>query len=162
MIAVGDRLPEAELREKTDQGPVAVDLADLTRGTKVVIFGLPGAFTPTCDSAHLPSFIRVRDDLAGKGVSHVVCVAVNDVHVMRRWGEEAGALDGGIRMLSDGDGAFTKALGLAYDNPAAGMFNRSKRYAMLVEDGVVTRFHLDDAPGTCALSSGEAMLAELA
>ncbi len=161
MIGIGDRVPGATLLEKTDDGPQRVDLDGLLNGRKVMLFGLPGAFTPTCSSAHLPSFIRTADDFRAQGVDEIVCVSVNDIHVMRLWGEQVGAQAAGIRMLADGDGALARAMGLAWSNPDVGFHDRFRRFAMLVEDGVVTAFHLDEM-GVCAITTGEAMLAELA
>ncbi len=157
MITVGLRLPEARLLRPGAGGPEAVQLSALLNGRKVVMFALPGAFTPTCDSAHLPSFIRAADDLRAKGVDEIICLAVNDAHVMRYWGEVSGAAAARITMLADADAAFTKAVGMDYSNPNAGMFDRSKRYAMVVEDGVVTHFDMDP-PGQCSLSTGNAIL----
>ncbi len=117
-IALGDRLPEATFLEKGAEGIGPVPSAELFAGRRVVLFGLPGAFTGTCSTLHLPSFIRVADALRAKGVDEIVCVAVNDPHVMLAWGESSGAGAAGIRMLADADGAFTRAIGLTYDNPA--------------------------------------------
>jgi cytochrome c peroxidase len=160
MIAEGDRLPDASLRRIGPNGPEAVSLAEHLAGRKVILFAVPGAFTPTCDSAHMPSFVRTADDLRAKGIDEIICLSVNDAHVMRYWGETTGATAAGITLLADSDGALTEALGLLYDNPAAGMFRRSRRYAMIVEDGVVTEFQLEE-PGVCAVSTGDAILASL-
>ena len=160
-ISEGDRLPEATLTRLGAKGPEPVSVADLTRGRKVVIFAVPGAYTPTCHSAHVPSFIRTKDALMAKGVDEIVCVSVNDPFVMKAWGEATGANAAGISMLADGTGAYTAALGLNFDAPPAGLMGRSKRYAMLVEDGVVRVLHLEQAPGTCEISGGEAMVAAL-
>ena len=160
MIAVGDRLPGAQLLLKDADGIHRVDLSDRLAGRRVVLFAVPGAFTPTCDSAHLPSFIRNAEAFAGKGVDEIICVSVNDAHVMHVWGAQSGAEAAGITMLADGDATFTRALGLLFSNPAAGMVDRSRRYAMLIEDGVVKALHLDEL-GQCAISTGEAMLEEL-
>ena len=157
-ISVGDRLPEGQFIRLGAKGPEAVTVADLTAGRKVVIFAVPGAFTPTCHSAHVPSFIRTHAALAAKGVDEIVCVSVNDPFVMKAWGEATGASAAGISMLSDADGSFAKALGLSFDGAPAGLFGRSRRYAMLVEDGVVKVLNLEQSPGTCELSGGEAML----
>ena len=156
-IATGDKLPDATLARMGADGPETVSVAELTQGRKVVIFGLPGAFTPTCDSAHLPSFIRTRDHYAAKGVDEIICVSVNDLHVMRYWGEHSGATAAGITLLADPVAEFTKTIGMEFSVPQIGFLDRSKRYAMLVEDGVVTRLELD-APGQCAVSTGEALL----
>lgn len=157
-IAVGERLPEATLIEKTDAGMAPVTVGELTKGRKVVIFGLPGAFTGTCSTRHLPSFIGVAEKLRAKGVADIACVAVNDPFVMEAWGKGAGADKAGIRMLSDAGSELTGALGLRFSRPEAGLIDRSKRYAMLVEDGVVRVLNLEKSPGECELSSGEALL----
>ena len=157
-IAVGDRLPDATLIEKTEAGIAPVTLGELAKGRKVVIFGLPGAFTGTCSMRHLPSFIGVAETLRAQGVADIACVAVNDPFVMEAWGKGAGAGAAGIRMLSDAGSELTGALGLRFSRPEAGLFDRSKRYAMLVDDGVVTVLNLENNPGECELSSGEALL----
>lgn len=160
-ISVGDKLPDASFSRLGAKGPEQVTVAELTQGRKVVIFAVPGAFTPTCHSAHVPSFIRTLDALKAKGVDEVICLSVNDVFVMKTWGEVTGATAAGITMLSDGTGAFAKALGLSFDAPVPGLMNRSKRYAMSVDNGVVTVLHLEESPGTCEISGGEAMVAAL-
>ncbi|MCR9157432.1 MAG: peroxiredoxin [Rhodobacteraceae bacterium] len=160
-IAPGDTLPEATLVKMGADGPEAVSLADHAKGKKVVIFAVPGAFTPTCHSAHVPSFIRTKDQFAEKGVDEIICVSVNDPFVMKAWGEATGASDAGISMLGDAESAFTKAIGMDFDAPPAGLIARSKRYAMLVEDGKVTKLHVEESPGVCEISGGEALLAEL-
>lgn len=157
-ISEGDKLPDATLTEMAPNGPGSVDLGDKLKGRKVVIFAVPGAFTPTCHSAHVPSFIRTRDQFDAKGVDEVICVSVNDPFVMRAWGEATGASDAGITMLSDMDGSFTKSIGMDFDAPPAGLIGRSKRYAMLVEDGVVKLLNQEDNPGQCEVSAGEGLL----
>jgi glutaredoxin/glutathione-dependent peroxiredoxin len=142
-------------------GPETVDLGSLLEGRRVVIFAVPGAFTPTCHSAHMPSFVRTKDQFDARGIGDVVCIAVNDVHVLRKWAEVTGAEAAGIKVLSDGDGAFTRAIGMSFDAPATGMMGRSKRYAMLVEDGVVRTLHVETARGVCEATAGESMLATL-
>lgn len=160
-IALGDTLPEATLVKLGASGPEAVSLADHAKGKKVVIFAVPGAFTPTCHSAHVPSFIRTKDQFAAKGVDEIICVSVNDPFVMKAWGEATGATEAGITMLGDAQSAFTKAIGMDFDAPPAGLIARSKRYAMVVEDGKVTKLHVEESPGVCEISGGEALLAEL-
>lgn len=160
-VQVGDTLPEASLSRLGAEGPEQVSLSSLTKGRKVVIFAVPGAYTPTCHSAHVPSFIRVKDDLAAKGVDEIICLSVNDVFVMKHWGDSTGASDAGLTLLSDGTSEFTKEIGMMFDAPPVGMMGRSKRYAMLVEDGVVTLFHAEESPGTCEISGGEALLAAM-
>jgi peroxiredoxin len=158
-IATGDKLPEARFLEKTAEGTTAVTTEALLSGRKVVLFGLPGAYTGTCSTLHVPSFIRVADRLRAAGIDDIVCVSVNDPHVMHAWGEATGALAAGIRMLSDADGAFTKAMGMDFTNAAAGFFGRSKRYALLADDGTVRVLNLEPSPGQCDVSGGETMLA---
>ncbi|WP_111732291.1 peroxiredoxin [Roseovarius amoyensis] len=160
-ISTGDRLPEATLAQMGTDGPEAVTLSERTKGRKVVIFAVPGAFTPTCHSAHVPSFVRTKDQFAQKGVDEVICVSVNDPFVMKSWGEATGATEAGITMLGDPEAAFTKALGMDFSAPPAGLIDRSKRYAMLVDDGVVKLMHVEESPGTCEVSAGEALLAAM-
>ncbi|WP_108260944.1 peroxiredoxin [Mangrovicoccus ximenensis] len=160
-IEAGQALPAGTLVKMGDAGPEAVEIGTLTKGRKVVIFAVPGAYTPTCSSAHVPSFIRTKDGFAEKGVDEIICVSVNDPFVMKAWGEATGAEAAGITMLGDADGSFTKALGLDFTAPPAGLIGRSKRYAMLVEDGVVTTLHLEESPGTCEISAGEGLLAAI-
>jgi cytochrome c peroxidase len=160
-ISQGDQLPDATLIELGANGPAPVSLADKTNGRKVVIFAVPGAFTPTCHSAHVPSFIRTKDQFDAKGVDEIICISVNDPFVMKAWGEATGAAAAGITMLSDADSGFTKAIGMEFSAPPAGLTDRSKRYAMLVEDGKVSLFQAEESPGTCEVSAGEALLENL-
>jgi cytochrome c peroxidase len=160
-ITKGDRLPETTFLEKGPDGIVPVPSRDLFAGRRVALFGLPGAFTGTCSTRHLPSFVRVADRLRAKGIDEIACVAVNDPHVMLAWGQGAGATEAGIRMLSDAASDFTTALGLAFDNPAAGMFRRSRRYSLLADDGVATILHLEENSGECSVSAGETLLGEI-
>ncbi len=160
-LHLGTRLPEATFPVIRDTGPDVVHLSEKLKGRRVVIFAVPGAFTPTCDSAHVPSFIRTATALREKGVDEIICLSVNDAHVMRYWGRTTGASEAGITMLADPDAAFTRAVGMAFSAPATGLLNRSRRYAILVEDGVVTRLHVEVKAGTCELSGGEAMLESL-
>ncbi len=160
-ISTGDRLPDATFSRFGANGPEQVELSSLTTGRKIVIFAVPGAFTPTCHSAHVPSFIRTKAEFDAKGVDEIICLSVNDPFVMKAWGEATGATEAGLTLLADGTGAFTKAIGLDFDAPPVGLMGRSKRYAMLVEDGTVTVLHLEESPGTCEVSAGEALLAAL-
>ena len=157
-IAVGDGLPEATFLEGGAEGPVAVTGSGLFAGRRVVLFGLPGAFTGTCSTRHVPSFIAVADGLRAKGVDEIVCVSVNDPFVLKAWGEATGATAAGIRMVGDAGSDFTEALGLGFSNPARGLIRRSKRYAMLVEDGVVRVLNVEKSTGECELSAGQTML----
>ena len=157
-ISTGDTLPAATLIQMGAEGPEEVALADKTAGRKVVIFAVPGAYTPTCHSAHVPSFIRTKDALAAKGVDEIICVSVNDPFVMKAWGEATGATAAGITMLADPQSALTTEIGMNFDAPPAGLMARSKRYAMLVEDGKVTVLQAEESPGVCEVSGGEAMV----
>lgn len=160
-ISQGDQLPDATLVELGAEGPAPVSMAEKTKGRKVVIFAVPGAFTPTCHSAHVPSFIRTKAQFDEKGVDEIICISVNDPFVMKAWGEATGAADAGITMLGDADSAFTKALGMDFSAPPVGLMDRSKRYAMLAEDGKVVLLQVEESPGTCEVSAGEALLASM-
>lgn len=160
-ISVGDRLPEATLVRLGPKGPEAVELSSLTKGRKVVIFALPGAYTGTCTTSHVPSFIRTKAQFDAKGVDEIICLSVNDPFVMGAWGESTGATKAGISMLGDAAAAFTKAVGMDFSAPAVGLIDRSKRYAMYVEDGEVKVLHAEESPGVCDLSGGESMLAAI-
>ncbi|MDO6729679.1 peroxiredoxin [Marinovum sp. 2_MG-2023] len=160
-ISVGDTLPQATLLQMGGEGPEAVELSPKLAGRKVVLFGLPGAYTGTCSTAHVPSFIRNKAAFDGKGVDEIICVSVNDPFVMQAWGEATGATEAGLTFLGDADGSFTKSIGMDFDAPPAGLHGRSKRYALLVEDGVVKVLNEEASPGTCEISSGEALLAEV-
>jgi len=160
-LAVGTAVPDATLLTFGEGGPEEVRLRDRLKGRRVVIFAVPGAFTPTCDSAHLPSFIRTAEQFRARGVDEIMCLSVNDVHVMRYWGQVAGAHEAGITMLADPAAEFTRAVGMDFSAPATGMLNRSRRYAMLVEDGVVRVLNVEEKRGVCEISAGEALLAAI-
>ena len=146
-IKQGDRMPDATVfRFGPDEGPEAVSTAAFCKGRKVVLFGLPGAFTRTCSAKHLPGFVRHAEAIKAKGVDEIACVSVNDAMVMKAWGDIHGAA-GRVTMLGDGNGALTAALGLASDMSAKGYGTRSKRYAMIVDDGRITHFALESEPG---------------
>tara|TARA_R110002124_G_scaffold166713_2_gene334080 strand:- start:29447 stop:29935 length:489 start_codon:yes stop_codon:yes gene_type:complete len=157
-ISKGDTLPDATLVELTGEGPKQVELSDRLAGRNVVIFALPGAFTGVCTTAHVPSFIRTADQLKSKGVDEIICLSVNDPFVMDAWDKQTGAGDAGIQMLCDPDSAFTKAVGMDFSAPPVGLINRSKRYAMYVQDGNVSVIQAEENPGQCDVSGGEAML----
>ena len=158
VISVGSTLPDATLQIMGAEGPMAVSLAAKLTGRKVVIFGLPGAYTGTCSLAHVPSFIRTKAKLEAKGVDEIICVSVNDAFVMKAWGEATGATAAGITNLGDPDSAFTKAIGMNFTVPAIGFHDRSKRYALYAVDGVVTVLHEEPSAGQCDISGGESML----
>ena len=165
-IKVGDRLPEGTLTELIEVetpgctiGPNSFAVADLAKGKRVVIFGLPGAFTPTCSAKHVPSYVANHDKLRAKKVDEVWCVSVNDAFVMGAWGRDQKS-GGKVRMMGDGSALFAKALGLEMDLTARGMGVRSQRYSMLVEDGVVKALNVE-APGKFEVSDAETMLRHL-
>ena len=156
-IQVGDKIPEGMFTVMGAEGPTGLSTADLFGGKKVVLFAVPGAFTPTCSAAHLPGFVVHVDDIKAKGVDTVACMSVNDVFVMHAWGQSANAEH--IQMLADGNGTFTEALGLVLDGTGFGMGARSQRFAMVVDDGEVTLLNVD--AGALEASSAEAILAAL-
>jgi glutaredoxin/glutathione-dependent peroxiredoxin len=159
-ISIGDKLPEATFLVFGPEGPKEVPSSEIFPGKKVVVFAVPGAYTPTCSREHVPSFVRTAEALSGKGVDAIVCIAVNDPFVMAAWGEATGAAESGIRMLADPSGAFTSALGLAFDAPPAGLYGRSRRYSMLVENGRVSQINVEPATA-CTISSGETILEQV-
>lgn len=160
-IEIGQSLPEGTLIKLGENGPEEVSVTSLTAGRKIVLFGVPGAYTPTCSAAHVPSFMRTKDGFADKGVAEIICISVNDPFVMKAWGEATGATEAGITMLGDASGAFVKAAGLDFDAPPAGLYGRSKRFAMLVDDGKVVALNEEANPGECEISAGETLLAAI-
>ena len=156
-ITVGDKLPQGKLLRVGANGPEAVDTADLAQG-RVALFGVPGAFTGTCTNAHMPSFVRNADAFRGKGVDRIVCMTVNDPFVAKAWADQTGATETGIEVLADADGSMTKALGLDFTAPPVGFFGRCKLFAAYIQDGVVKSMDVEDSPGTCSVSAGEALL----
>ncbi len=158
-IKVGDRIPSVSLTRMTEDGPAPIGTEDIFKGKKVVLFAVPGAFTPTCSAKHLPGFVEQAAALKAKGVDTVACVSVNDVFVMGAWGKDQGVGDK-VLMLADGSGVFTKAVGLELNLVSRGLGLRSERYAMIVEDGVVTLFNRE-AASAFEVSSAEAVLAAL-
>ena len=165
-IKIGDKLPESTLTEMIETetpgctiGPNAFQVSNLTKGKRIVIFGLPGAFTPTCSAKHVPSYTANYDKLKAKKVDEIWCVSVNDAFVMGAWAKEQKS-QGKVRMMADGSAAFTKAMGLELDLTSRGMGVRSQRYSMLVDDGVVTSLNVE-APGKFEVSDAESMLKQL-
>ena len=165
-IKVGDKLPDGTLTEfvATERpgctvGPNAFQVGELTKGKKIVIFGLPGAFTPTCSAKHVPSYVANIDKLKAKGVDEVWCISVNDAFVMGAWGKEQKS-EGKVRMMADGSATFTKALGLEFDLVARGMGVRSQRYSMLVDNGVVKSINVE-GPGKFEVSDADTMLKQV-
>jgi peroxiredoxin len=159
-IAVGDTLPQVNFRVMTADGPQVKTSDDVFRGKKVVLFAVPGAFTPTCHRNHLPGFLTNLDAIKAKGVDAIAVTGVNDVFVMNAWAEASGG-KGKIEFLADGNGDFAKAIGLALDATERGLGVRSKRYAMLVDNGVVKLLNVEDVPGKAEASGAEALLKAL-
>lgn len=158
-IKVGDRIPAGTLKQMTKDGPANVTTEQLFKGRKVVLFSVPGAFTPTCHAKHLPGYLELHDKLKAKGVDTIACLAVNDVFVMDAWGKASGIGDR-ILMLADGNADFTKALGLELDASGFGMGTRGKRFAMVVNDGVVTHLNVE-AAGEFRVSAADHVLGQL-
>jgi peroxiredoxin len=158
-IAVGDRIPDVQVMTNGAEGPVPVQTADVLGAGKVVLFAVPGAFTPTCSDYHLPSYLIRHDELKAKGVDAVVCVSVNDPFVMGAWGEAQGVGDQ-VLMLADGNGEFTHAVGLEMDGSRVGLGTRSQRYAAVIEDGVVPTLNVEPGPGL-TVSAADAILGAL-
>jgi peroxiredoxin len=165
MVKVGDRLPDVTLTESLEFGdacplsPKPVNVAAEAAGKRLVIFGLPGAYTPTCSAQHVPGYVQQREALTARGVDQIWCVAVNDGYVMAAWGRDQKAI-GKIRMLGDGNADFTRKLGLDRDLSQSGMGVRSRRYSLLVEDGVVKQVNVEEG-GKFEVSNAETMLKQL-
>ena len=158
-IKAGERMPAGKFKRMTKDGPKDMSTDELFKGKTVVLFSVPGAFTPTCDAKHLPGFVELADQIHAKGVNTIACMAVNDVFVMNAWGKASGVGDK-ILMLADGNAEYAKALGLELDAKGHGMGTRGQRFAILVKDGVATRVDVE-APGQFKVSAAEAILAHL-
>ena len=156
-IQVGDRLPQSTFRVMTPEGPTARTTDDVFKGRKVVLFAVPGAFTPTCHRNHMPGFVSKADEIKAKGVDAILVTAVNDVFVLDAWTKQSGS-KGKIEYLADGNGEFARAVDLTVDASGNGLGIRSKRYAMVVEDGVVKTLNVEDSPGKAEVSSAENLL----
>lgn len=158
-IKVGDKLPNGTLYEMSEDGPKPITVAELTQGKRIVFFGLPGAFTPTCSALHVPGYVAQADLIKARGVNQIVCVSVNDAFVMGAWAKEQKTGDQ-VRMLGDGNGLWSKALDLEMDLSQHGLGMRCQRFSMLVEDGVVKSLHIE-APGKFEVSDAQTMLSSL-
>jgi peroxiredoxin len=159
-IKIGDRLPQATFRVMTPDGPAAKTTDDVFGGRKVALVAVPGAYTPTCDRNHLPGYVQRADEIRAAGIDAIAVTAVNDVFVLKAWSQSAGA-DGKVEMLSDGNGDFAKAIGMSFDASGHGLGTRSKRYSMLVDDGVVKSINVEDVPSKADVSSAESFLNQL-
>ena len=155
-IKAGDKIPSATLMEMQDGSPTPLTTDSLFAGKKVALFALPGAFTPTCSAKHVPGFVQNYDALKAKGVDDILCLSVNDAFVMGAWGKDQGAGDK-VRMIADGNGEFTQAVGLEFDASKFGLGKRSQRYSMIVDNGVVTSLNVEE-PGAFEVSSADHML----
>lgn len=158
-IKPGDEIPSLTLYLKVDGKITAVNTAELFDGKRVVLFALPGAFTPTCSQAHLPGFVVKADEILDQGIDRIICLSVNDPHVMAAWGEQNHVEDK-IQMVADGNGEFTRAIGMQIDRSEVGMGERSQRYAMILQNGIVELLNLEQ-PGQFEISDAETILAEL-
>jgi len=156
-IKVGDKLPDATFRILGAEGPTPMTTAEVFSGKKVALFAVPGAFTPTCHQKHLPSFLGHIDEFKKKGVDKIVCIAVNDPFVLGAW-EDASGAKGKVLFLSDGNAEFTKKIGMDFDGSGFGLGTRSKRYSMLVENGVVKTMNVEDSPAACSITGGDKLL----
>jgi glutaredoxin/glutathione-dependent peroxiredoxin len=159
-INVGDRIPSVTLKQLTSEGVKELTTDEIFRGKRVVLIAVPGAFTPACSQRHLPGYVDKAADIKAKGIDEIACVAVNDAFVMGAWGRDQKA-EGKVRMLADGSGDFTRALGLELDLSKGGLGMRSKRYSMLVDDGVIKSLNVEQQPGQVDISGAEAMLKAL-
>jgi len=159
-LSIGGTLPETTLTHMGATGPETVSLHAKLKGRKVVVFGLPGAFTGPCSTAHIPSFIRTAEAFRAKGVEEIICISVNDPFVLKAWGEVTGATVAGITHLGDSEGKLTHALGMEFTAPQIGLIGRSNRYALVLVDGVITHANIDN-PGECNISKGEELLETL-
>ena len=159
MIKIGDRMPAGSFTRMTKDGPQKLSTDDLFKGKTVVLFSVPGAFTPTCDARHLPGFVDHADAIKAKGVDTIACMAVNDVFVMNAWGKHANVGDK-VMMLADGNADYAKALGLELDASGFGMGTRGQRFALVVKDGVVKQLHVEK-PGEFKVSAADFILSQL-
>jgi len=160
MIKVGDQMPQGAFMTMTKDGPKPLTSDELFKGKTVVLFGLPGAFTPTCSAKHVPSYVQNFDKLKAKGVDAIACMSVNDAFVMGAWGKQQSA-DDKVQMLADGSAEYTKKLGLDLDLSARGMGMRCKRFSLLVKDGKVAQVNVEQNPGELAVSGAETVLGQL-
>ncbi|TPW31504.1 peroxiredoxin [Martelella alba] len=159
-IAIGDTLPDVTLMEKTEDGPVKLSSSEVFKGKRTVLFAVPGAFTPTCSLNHLPGYLENYDAILARGVDEIAVISVNDAFVMGGWAKATGG-EGKIRFLADPDGAFTKAIGMELDLSGGGLGIRSKRFSMLLEDGVVKQLNVEENSGQATVSAAATILGQL-
>lgn len=156
-IKAGDSIPSVTVKKMGAAGLEDFNLADHIAGKRAILFAVPGAFTPTCHQKHLPGYVAKADEIKSKGIDEIICIAVNDPFVMAHWEEVSGA-KGKVTLVPDGNAAFTREIGMDFDGSGAGLSVRSKRYAMIVENGIVKDIQIEEAPGALALSGAEACL----
>lgn len=157
-IGVGDKVPNATLIRSGENGYEQIELSDLMAGKRIVIFGLPGAYTATCTQAHMPSFVRTYDAFREKGIDAIYCITVNDAQVAAHWADATGATEVGIEVLADATSEWTKAAGLEFSAPPVGFFDRCQRCAMVVNDGTIEVFQMETERGVCNMTAGETLL----
>ncbi|MBL4740203.1 MAG: peroxiredoxin [Sneathiella sp.] len=157
-ISIGDKLPVSDLMEMTEKGPSKISTSEMFAGKKIALFAVPGAYTPTCSAKHLPGFVGNLDAFKGKGIDEVICLSVNDPFVMAAWGKAQEAAS--VRMVADPDAAFTKAMNLEFDASGAGLGIRSRRYSMVVDNGIVSQLNLEETGGF-EVSDAETLLGQL-
>ena len=161
-LKVGDKLPDLELFYLDQNNDVKkISILDLCKNNKTIILGMPGAFTPTCSNDHLPSFIKNKSLFENKGVDCIICVVVNDVYVAKVWGEQTGATQAGIKILADPKSEFANSLGLGFSVPALGLFNRLKRFVIIIDNNIIKNIILEQNRGACDLTSGDNILSLL-
>lgn len=157
-LKIGDKLPNGTLLSLSEEGPVSYEIDALTKSKKVLIFGLPGAFTPTCTNDHLPGYINNAPEFFAKGIDAIYCVCVNDVFVADAWAKMIGAQNAQVQVLADASGDWIKSIGLNFDAPPAGLYSRSKRFSLIADNQVVTVLEVEESPGVCQLSAATNML----
>ena len=160
MLKAGDKLPDVTFTRMGDDGPESVTTEELFGGKKVVLFGVPGAFTPTCSNTHLPGYVNEAATIKDAGIDDILCVSVNDAFVLKAW-EEASGSAGSVKMISDGNAEFANASGIKFDGSERGLATRLMRFSMLVNDGVIEDVNIEDAPPACDITSAESMKAKL-
>ena len=160
-ITKNKELPKSILAQMTDIGPVEINLFDLTKNKKVILVGMPGAFTQTCTNDHLPSLIRTAVNLFKNGIDEIICIVVNDIHVAKAWGEVTGATKAGIKILSDVESKFAKTAGLNFSAPPVGFFDRLQRVAIVAENNIIRHIQLEEQRSSCELTSGENLLSTI-
>ena len=157
-LSINQELPNATLAQMTPDGLAEVNLFDLTKNKKIILIGMPGAFTQTCTNDHLPSLIRTADNLFKNGIDEIICIIVNDVHVAKAWGESTGATKAAIKILADVESKFAKSTGLNFSAPPVGFFNRLQRVAIIAENNIIKHIQLEEKRSSCDLTSGDALL----